>query len=73
MNVYHSHILSGFDTAEKIIRKERLNPEQTLGVIDAGRQLRKMMDELGDHNMENYQSCSGSGRSKYRNVLSSPG
>jgi len=48
MNVYHSHILCGFDEAEEIIHRERLNPEQKLAAINQGRELRKMIDVSGD-------------------------
>lgn len=48
VEIYHSHILCNFENAEAIIRKERLNPEPTLAVINAGRELRRQIDESLD-------------------------
>jgi len=45
VDVYHSHILTRFDESEEIIRKERPNPEPSLGAIAYGRELRKLIDE----------------------------
>lgn len=45
VDVHHSHILTGFDEAENIIRKERSNPEPSLRAIIDGKQLRKLIDE----------------------------
>lgn len=44
-DIHHSHILCGFEQSELIIRKERLNPEPSLGAISNGRVLRKLIDE----------------------------
>lgn len=44
VDIYHSHILAGFDESEVIIRRERPKPEPTLAVINAGRELRQEID-----------------------------
>jgi len=49
VDVHHSHILCNFVNAETIIRKERPNPEPTLAVINAGRELRKQIDYFSEH------------------------
>jgi glycosyltransferase involved in cell wall biosynthesis len=49
VDVYHSHILCGFDEAEAIIRRERPNPEPSLAAITDGRKLRKVIDESPDN------------------------
>lgn len=49
VEIYHSHILSDFDKSERIIRETRFTPEATLGVIKAGRRLRKKIDNSPDH------------------------
>lgn len=48
VDIYHSHILCNFENAEAIIRKERPNPEPSLGAIAYGKELRKIMAENPD-------------------------
>jgi hypothetical protein len=45
VDIYHRHILCNFENAEAIIRKERPNPGPTLAEIEAGRELRRKIDE----------------------------
>lgn len=45
VDIYHSHILTGFDEAEMLIRNERPNPEPSLRAIIDGKNLRKLIDE----------------------------
>lgn len=45
VDVHHRHILCNFDVSEAIIRKERPNPDATLAEIQAGRELRRQIDE----------------------------
>lgn len=48
VDIFHSHILCNFENAEAIIRKERPNPEPTLAVINAGRELQRQIDESSE-------------------------
>lgn len=46
--IYHCHVLNDLDSLAEGIKKQVVNPETTLEVIEQGRELRQLIDDIPD-------------------------